>query len=255
MTTRRSFLAAVSAAPLAFAAACSPTEPEFTGPARLRLQARKRTRGTLTGTDVVYGENFRRAYIRVPETYNPGVPTPLIIELHGAGGRGDTFAAAFGSRTDALGAIVLSPDSAGLTWDMVEGQPFLVDVPFINLVLDQTFDRCNIDASRIAILGFSDGGSYALTLGLANADLLTGVVAFSPGFYMADEPRGTTDFFISHGTSDDLLPIDDTSRKIVPELRTRGNVVTYVEFDGGHAVPAAIADQAMAWLHGRYTAG
>src|SRR3954466_7488983 len=154
--TRRAFLAASVAAPLALAAACSPTEPVvLSGPARLRLQARKAVRGTQRGTDVLYGQDFHRAYLRVPPSYD-GTPTPLIIALHGAGGRGDTFAAAFGSRTDGLGAIVLAPDSLGLTWDFLSGGASQNDVEFINVVLDQTFARCNIDASRIAILGFSD---------------------------------------------------------------------------------------------------
>ena len=43
MTTRRTFLATIAAAPLALTWACSPTEPEFVGPARLRLHARNRT--------------------------------------------------------------------------------------------------------------------------------------------------------------------------------------------------------------------
>jgi predicted esterase len=242
----------MAAAPLSVAIACSPTEPEFGGPARLRLKSRKPSRGTLTGTDVLYGESLRRAYIRVPLNYNPGVPAPLIIEFHGAAGRGDTMAASFGSRTDALGAIVLAPDSAGPTWDILTGNDFQADVPFLNDVLDQTFDRCNIDASRIALLGFSDGASYALTIGISNGDQLAGVVAFSPGFYEVDHPRGTPSYFISHGTSDVVLPIDEASRRIVPELEARGSLVTYVEFDGGHQVPVAIADQAMTWLDARF---
>lgn len=254
LINRRAFIGAAVAAPLALVAACSPTEPLLSGPARLRLHARKRTRGTSTGTDVLYGQFSHRAYLRVPPTYDASVPAPLIIGLHGAGGRGDTFAAAFGSRTDALGAILLAPDSIGVTWDFLTGNTFLDDPPFINDVLDQTFDRCSIDTSRIAILGFSDGASYAITLGLSNGDQLTGVVGFSPGFYEVDQPQGTPDFFISHGTSDVILPIDEASRKIVPELRARGCVVTYVEFDDGHVVTTEIADQAMGWLHGRYTA-
>ena len=39
-----------------------------------------------------------------------------------------------------------------------------------------------VDASHLAISGFSDGASYALSLGRANADLFTHVIAFSPGF-------------------------------------------------------------------------
>ena len=252
MTSRRGFVAALVAAPLAFAGACSPTEPDFIGPARLRLNARRPTRGTVTGTDVLYGASLNRAYIRVPLTYNHRIPAPLIIEFHGAAGRGDTLAESFGSRTDALGAIVLAPNSIGPTWDILTRNAFQADVPFLNDVLDQTFDRCNIDTNRIALLGFSDGASYALTLGLSNGDHLAGVVGFSPGFFELDQPHGTPAFFISHGTSDVVIPIDQSSRKIVPELEARGSSVTYVEFDGGHQIPVAIADQAMSWLDDRF---
>jgi predicted esterase len=34
----------------------------------------------------------------------------------------------------------------------------------------------------------------------------------------------------------------------VPELRQAGYYVRYREFDGGHAVPAAIARDAVGWL-------
>jgi poly(3-hydroxybutyrate) depolymerase len=253
MISRRNFIASAAAAPIALAAACSsPAEPrsEINGPARLRLQARKPSRGTVTGNDVIYGDALRRAYLRVPLDYNPAKPTPLIIEFHGGGGRGDTIEAAFASRTDALGAIVLAPDCLGQTWDLVQGTRFTSDVPFINDVLDQTFDRCNIDASRIAVLGFSDGASYALSLGLSNGDQVAGIVAFSPGFYQVDALHGKPPVFISHGTSDTVLPID-LSRGIVGDLRTKGYDVTFVEFGGRHEIPNQIADQAMTWLDAR----
>jgi predicted esterase len=251
--SRRHFLAFTGAIPLAFAGACAPTEPGAAGAARLRLHARSRTRDVLTGNDVLYGDGLRRAYIRVPPTYQAGTPAPLIIALHGAGGRGDTFQASFASRTDALGAIVLAPDSLYQTWDVIEDE-FGPDVGFINSVLDQTFDRCNVDASRIAVMGFSDGATYAISLGIANGDQLAGVIAYSPGFYVVDHPLGTPAYFISHGISDAVLPIQQTSRKIVPELEGRGSTVTYVEFDGGHAITPAIADQAMSWVDGRFDA-
>lgn len=237
--------------PLALAGACrSTTEAGEPEPARLALHVRSRTRGTPTGTDVLYGLALRRAYIRVPPSYSPDVPAPLIIGLHGAGGRGETFTSAFASRTDALGAVMLSPDSLEATWDAVRDE-FGPDVSFINDAVDQAFRRCNIDATRIFLLGFSDGATYAISLGISNGDQLAGVVAFSPGYYVVDHPHGTPSYFVSHGTLDGVLPIDNASRKIVPELRARGSTVNYVEFEGGHAVPDAIADQAMAWISAR----
>jgi len=47
---------------------------------------------------------------------------------------------------------------------------------------------------------------------------------------------------------DPILPIDSTSRRIVPSLRGAGYAVTYVEFTGGHEVPDAMASQAGQWL-------
>jgi predicted esterase len=54
--------------------------------------------------------------------------------------------------------------------------------------------------------------------------------------------------FVSHGTHDRVLPIDACSRRLVSEPRQTGYHVRYREFDGGHAVPAAIARDAVGWL-------
>jgi predicted esterase len=105
-----------------------------------------------------------------------------------------------------------------------------------------------VDPARLAVGGFSDGATYALSLGLINGDLFQRVVAYSPGFIVEGETHGKPRFFFSHGTSDDILPIDRCSRRIVPELRRRGYDVTFREFDGGHEMPPAIASEGMAWL-------
>ena len=55
-------------------------------------------------------------------------------------------------------------------------------------------------------------------------------------------------WFVSHGTADEVLPIQRTSRRLVPALQREGYDVTYREFDGGHAVPLASAREALARL-------
>ncbi len=55
--------------------------------------------------------------------------------------------------------------------------------------------------------GFSDGASYALSIGLTNGDLFTHVVAFSPGFASPVTYTGKPPVFVSHGTHDEVLPI------------------------------------------------
>src|SRR3712207_7974813 len=50
--------------------------------------------------------------------------------------------------------------------------------------------------------GFSDGASYALSLGIPNGDLFTHLVAFSPGFAAPDGQRGHPRVFVGHGVDD-----------------------------------------------------
>ena len=122
------------------------------------------------------------------------------------------------------------------------------DVAFINQALGWTFERYAVDAESVAVAGFSDGASYALSLGLANGDLFGQVMAFSPGFIAPAPTQGHPRLFISHGTADTVLPIDQCSRRIVPRLQRADYDVTYQEFDGPHTVPPEIAQLATAWF-------
>jgi phospholipase/carboxylesterase len=121
------------------------------------------------------------------------------------------------------------------------------DVEFIDRALERTFEMCDLDPARIAIGGFSDGASYALSLGLPNGDVFTHILAFSPGFTAHPSMAGKPRIFVSHGMRDAVLPIDRCSRRIVPQLKAAGYKVDYREFDGPHTVPsemvAAAAEQ------------
>lgn len=189
----------------------------------------------------------RDGLLYVPPTYRAGVPAPLSVKLHGAGGRGRGALEPFLARADAAGLLLLGVDARGPTWDLIRGG-FGVDVAFIDQALDLVFSRYSVDPARVSMEGFSDGASYALSLGLANGDLFTRIVAFSPGFLAPGRLRGRPEILVSHGVNDRVLPIDRCSRRIVPELRVAGYSVDYREFDGGHTVPDDIAAHAEAWV-------
>jgi phospholipase/carboxylesterase len=190
----------------------------------------------------------RDGVLHVPRGVQPGSPVPLAVMLHGAGGAGDAMRFTF-ALADECGVPVLAPDSRGRTWDVILGG-FGPDVEFINAALAYAFERMAVDPARIGIGGFSDGASYALSLGMANGDLFTHVLAFSPGFIAPAGQRGKPRVFISHGTRDEVLPIDRTSRSIVPDLERRGYDVTYREYNGPHTVPADLAREAFGWFTG-----
>jgi phospholipase/carboxylesterase len=169
---------------------------------------------------------------------------PLVVSLHGAGGGAENGLGLLRPLADDLGFAVLAPASTGPTWDVVRGS-FGTDVARIDRALDWIFRRCPVDRDRIAVAGFSDGASYALSLGLANGDLFRHVIAFSPGFVAPTPARGMPAVFISHGTRDSVLPIEQTSRRIVPALRRAGYDVRYRELDAGHAASPALVRAAI----------
>ena len=184
----------------------------------------------------------------VPEAYSESSPLPLVVALHGAGSEAQAQIDFLTPYAESSRFIVLAPESAGGTWDGVEGI-YGPDLVTIDAALRLTFARCAVDTRRISLEGFSDGASYALGVGITNPELFTRVVAFSPGFVTNAEQRaGKPRVFVSHGTRDGVLAIETTSRVIVPRLRADGYDVTYVEFDGPHTIPATIASAAVQFI-------
>jgi phospholipase/carboxylesterase len=172
---------------------------------------------------------------------------PLLVLLHGAGGKAAGALRMLETQATEAGIALLVPESRGTTWDQIMGG-LGPDVAFLDAALRQAFSEIAVDPARLAIGGFSDGASYALSLGLANGDLFRWVLAFSPGFAAPPGTAGQPCIYVSHGMADNILPIDHCSRRLVPRLRRAGYDVRYDEFKGGHFVPAEAAAKALALL-------
>jgi phospholipase/carboxylesterase len=188
-------------------------------------------------------------YLYVPAGYRREIPAPLVLLLHGAGEDARDGLAQLRGQADEAGLILLAPGSRGPTWDLILGRGrYGPDVAAIDRALGHAFSRCAVDPARVGVGGYSDGASYALSLGLANGDLFSHVLAFSPGFLAPTGQTGSPRIFVSHGTRDGWLPIDSCSRRIVPRLKRAGYEVRYREFEGGHVVPPGIAREAARWF-------
>jgi predicted esterase len=191
----------------------------------------------------------RDAMLYVPKSYDPSHPARLMVLLHGATQSSELWTRfhSFLDLADQDTLVLLIPNSQGQTWDFVRSG-YGVDVRAIDSALVLVFRQCNIDPRHIALAGFSDGASYALSLGASNGDLVRAAIAFSPGFFAPGELAGKPVMFIGHGTSDRILPIDAASRRMVPLLRRSGYEVTYREFDGGHTMQPEEVKEAFAWF-------
>lgn len=184
----------------------------------------------------------REAVLFVPE--NPASTIPLLVFFHGAGGAGASSLALVRRAAAASGCAVLLPTSTDSTWDVIAGG-WGIDVTRLDAALDVVFDHLSF--WRVAFGGFSDGASYALSIGLANGDLAEAVLAFSPGFAAPPHQVGRPRVFISHGTQDAVLPVDRCGRVVARQMRSAGYDVSYEEFHGPHVVPGDTVLRAVRW--------
>jgi phospholipase/carboxylesterase len=191
-------------------------------------------------------EGDRDGLFYIPKGYKPEVAMPLWVVLHGAGGTAQSTAYTF-PLADEFGVVIVSPDARDeRTWDGVLHN-WGPDVDFIAAAIGQVSRLCKVDSQRMAVAGFSDGASYALSLGITYGDQFSRIVAMSPGVMEPMAARGKPKIFISHGTADRVMPIDDTSRRFVPKLKTLGYDVTYREYEGRHTVSPPIVREAFEW--------
>ncbi|WP_448628453.1 alpha/beta hydrolase [Geodermatophilus sp. URMC 64] len=245
MPTRRAFLLAGAAVLAGCGIRWPPPDSGGAAVLRARPAATVPEPGPLAepGTHPLGLVRDRDPLLHVPPGLPPGRPAPLVVSLHGAGGDAAAGLGLLEAVADERGFLLLAPASRGRTWDAVGGV-FGPDAALTDRALEQVFSGVPVDGDRLTVAGFSDGASYALGLGLANGDLFGRVIAFSPGFAPITPRTGRPEVFISHGTEDGVLPLAETSRRIVPALREDGYRVTYREFDGGHEVPPDIVREA-----------
>ncbi len=182
----------------------------------------------------------------VPEHVEPGAP--LVVWFHGAGGHAARSVPTVRAAAAGAGALVLLPSSAESTWDLLTGRTG-ADVGPLDTALGHVLET--YDVGRVAFAGFSDGASYALSLGLANGELAEVVLAFSPGFVAPPSLVGRPRCWVAHGTADTVLPVDRCGRRVVALLERQGYRVHYEEFDGGHVVrPDHVVEALRWWMDG-----
>ena len=227
--------------------------PPMTGPPAPQLKARP----SATGPALAAGET---ALVNGAIAYRPpsaAGPLPLLVLLHGAGGYPPGFLQKMEPVADRLGIILVAPHSSDRTWDLIENMQ-VGDSPWhgpdarrLDQVLADLFGRAAVDPSHVVLLGFSDGASYALSLGLSNPRLFTSVIALSPGM-MA--PQWRVDrrqrIFIAHGRSDTVLPFAGT-KDIADGLVRAGDNVRFRSFDGGHQIDPSSLTEALEWVFDR----
>lgn len=191
----------------------------------------------------------REAVLVVPEGLAADAPVPLLVMFHGAGGEANRVLPHFVAHARARRFLLLAPQSMYPTWDIVVGGHG-PDLERLDGALSRVATHFRIDTTRLGFAGFSDGGSYALSLGLTNGDVASHVIGLSAGFMNAFTQTGTPRVFLAHGRSDSQLPIETSAHVHARRLLEGGYDLTLQPFDGDHVIVPWVVGRAVEFFMG-----
>jgi predicted esterase len=208
---------------------------------------------------ITQGEHL--AWILTPSAIDPGHRHPLVVVLHGAGRQDELLVRGLTSagEPDRRRAIFVVPRSRQMTWDLIAGGGG-EDLAFLGLVLDSLYRRYPIDPARRAIVGFSDGASYGLSVGLSNPRTFSAVMAWAAGFLAVDTPNLAPDdpkprILLEYGTRDQLFPFEHVALPMRDVLTRMEYPLEFRVDEGGiHWPRAAFMRDALDWFFGLDTA-
>lgn len=220
--------------------------------ATARLKARPGVPGLAAlpaGLHVLGLDRARDAYLSVPGGVAPGEAVPLIVMFHGKGQPANEVLGEWKRVAARHKCLVLAPSARDFTWNVDNG-PGGADAQFVDRALQAVFDRFTVDPRHIAAAGFSDGGTYCLSLGLVNGDFFSDLLAFSPIKYNAPTSTGRPRIFFCNGNRDPGAVFTNTT-SMARQLKADGYDVDLYEFDGGHWMDETGVKKAMARFMGR----
>ena len=198
--------------------------------------AGERLTATLTHDGVV-----RTYHVYLPSGFKTAAAPPLVIALHGGGGRGNTFdrgttLGTLSAAAEERGVVLVFPEGIDRQWcdgrfTQLEPQSACAttdDVGFIAALIDTMVADYGIDPQRVYATGISNGGFMSFRLAL---DLSTKIAAVSPvtaqlSLAVADKtPQQPISVMLINGRADPLIPYDGGEVRLFENRRSRGAIM------------------------------
>jgi polyhydroxybutyrate depolymerase len=167
-----------------------------------------------TNGELISSGETRKYLLHVPESYEPSVPAPLVISLHGAflWPRSQMRISGWNELAEKEGFIVVYPKAHGFpaVWRMEPGEALATEIRFFADLIDELSQDFNIDPARVFANGYSNGAAMTITLacGLPERIAAFGMVAVPvlPWEWCPD-PRPAPVIVFS-GTRDPFVPYE-----------------------------------------------
>ncbi len=212
-------------------------------------------------------EGLKGYFLHVPVQAVGKKRVPLVLLLHGGGRNGSIEMKKFSTLADKYGMVLLTGTSlVPGRWDVINyiamqrnkwrstekgGVPMGFtpsDLGRIDSAVKYVLETQAVDPHRIALLGFSDSGSYSFFLGRSNLDVFSRIAPLSGlmPFYGEGPSNPATQFFISRGMGE-----GDIIKQVVrmaATLRADGHAVKTQVGLRGHVDQVEDEDFVWDWL-------
>ena len=194
-----------------------------------------------------------RGVLLTPDEIDPHRMYPLVTVLHGAGRQDELLVKGLRDEPERRQAFFLVPRSVQPTWDLIASDE-RADLDFLEYAYDLIYRRYPIDAGRQALLGFSDGASYALSVGLSNPQLFRAIMAWAAGFATVDptflrEDDPKPHVLLEYGTHDPVFPFEQIAVPMRAALEGAGYPLEFRIDQGGRHWPSGdFQREALDWF-------
>jgi polyhydroxybutyrate depolymerase len=202
--------------------------------------------------DVVIG-GARPVTIHVPPSYDPAVPMPLVIFLHGYGGSGPGYTSGFGFNAiaDEEGFLFAAPDGVfdpcgNRFWNATDAccrstgfcgsaGPNVDDSAYLLGLVEAARQELNVDARRIHFFGHSNGGFMSFRIACDHAAVVAAIASFAGAAFQDPalcSPASPVHVLQVHGAIDDVIFYQGGAIQGVRYPGAVGSVEQWAAFDG-----------------------
>ncbi|HSH75406.1 MAG TPA: alpha/beta fold hydrolase [Longimicrobiales bacterium] len=156
--------------------------------------------------------------LTVPEGYDAGVPTPLIVALHGYTLSGEILDRAWGisALANQYRFLTIAPDGErepegrrNRYWNASDAccnfnGTDIDDSGYIRGIIDQIKSRYNVDPGRVYVIGHSNGGFMSYRMAYEHSDAIAAIASLAGANHLEerDPPPYPVHVLQIHGTDD-----------------------------------------------------
>lgn len=208
-----------------------------------RLDAKSKTvqagLGKTLPKSIRHGGLDRSYFVYLPVGFSNEKLLPMVIALHGGGGKARHFddgltMGKLSKAADRLGIILVYPQGIDKQWcdgrsEILKGKKARDDVGFISALIDKMIADYPVDAQRVYATGISNGGFMSIRLAMDLSDKIAAIAPVTAQIAKAisgRKPAFPISVMVVNGNQDPLVPYDGGQVRLFRFGKGRGEILS-----------------------------